>query len=549
MAGRQWPAIHHTTRTMAESPRRHSRLLRHAVLPVVVAVVSLGPLGFVGHATSQTPVVWALDPSPDPSADPGPSATPDPQPTPDPTPPPTPDPTPDPTLDPAPTATPDPTIEPPTPEPTPGPTPDPPASPSPDPSATAQPDPASSDAPSAPPPSAEPSAEPSAAPSSAPATPTGVEVTHAWVDELARDGTVVRRGGPDDPFAGMTRFVVYDVRFQLLNAGPDPITVNPQLEVGNGADPGSFVPVPAVDPVPGVPFYAASDDGSTYRVRTSAIELADLRLDSSADPDARPVVGARSDGRNPAPALILPAGSYTEIAFAVRATIDAAWTGSYAFRLGPDASFQAGGGTAIVTLRSRPPAIPTLPASGPDVQYQLVAPSSFAFATALDSPHEGDTLTADGCAACHSAHRSSAGTLLAAAYRIDPLPSSTEAYDGADFALCLACHAETPFADTSGSPVAQTAFPGHGYHLGHLQDRTGGGGTDLTVSGDGVGDATCAECHYDLHASPERDPGLVRFAPDVLPYQGVIRYDAATGSCTLTCHGRDHAQLTFQPAN
>jgi hypothetical protein len=124
-----------------------------------------------------------------------------------------------------------------------------------------------------------------------------------------------------------------------------------------------------------------------------------------------------------------------------------------------------------------------------------------------------------------------------------------EAFDGADFALCLACHAETPFADTSGSPGGGTSFPGHGFHLGLLEDRTAGGGTDITVAGAGVGNAVCAECHGDLHAGPVTDPGLVTFAPDVQPYEGVLRYDAATGSCTLTCHGRDHAGLTFQPAD
>jgi hypothetical protein len=45
---------------------------------------------------------------------------------------------------------------------------------------------------------------------------------------------------------------------------------------------------------------------------------------------------------------------------------------------------------------------------------------------------------------------------------------------------------------------------------------------------------------------PTSERGLVQFAPDVLPFGGQLGYDAATGSCTLTCHGKDHDGLTFQ---
>ena len=81
--------------------------------------------------------------------------------------------------------------------------------------------------------------------------------------------------------------------------------------------------------------------------------------------------------------------------------------------------------------------------------------------------------------------------------------------------------------------------------MGHIPEK-GAGGVDITAPGDGQGNALCAECHYNLHAVKTSERGLVEFAPDVLPFNGQVTYDAATQSCTLTCHGRDHNGLTFQ---
>jgi hypothetical protein len=129
-------------------------------------------------------------------------------------------------------------------------------------------------------------------------------------------------------------------------------------------------------------------------------------------------------------------------------------------------------------------------------------------------------------------------------YRTDPLRAATEPYDGADFALCIQCHQESPFADTSGSTNPLTSFPGHGYHLG-LIEEDGTGGLDINTAGDGQGNALCAECHFNLHGLPSSERGLVIFAPDVEPYNDQLTYDASTQSCTLTCHGRAHDGLTF----
>ena len=112
--------------------------------------------------------------------------------------------------------------------------------------------------------------------------------------------------------------------------------------------------MPATDLEPGQPFYAASDKGGTYDVRTLAIPVEGLRLATSSDPDAVAVEGLFSAGMNPVPVLTMPAGSFTEIEFAVRATVDADWESAYAFRLalGEPVLAQV---DALVSLGAAPP--------------------------------------------------------------------------------------------------------------------------------------------------------------------------------------------------
>ncbi len=403
-------------------------------------------------------------------------------------------------------------------------------------------------------------------------------VGHTWADTTDATGKVVDSGATDAALTGMQRFVVYELRFEVANTGATEIQLDPTLEAGIGASPDVWTAVPAVDPAPGQPFYAASDDGRTFRVRTAPIDPSAFRSPAASTngtqpsaggasagvtpaptPGAQPVGGVASAGVNPAPTITLPPNSYTEIEFAVRATIGAAWQQTYAFRLQPTDDTVAPGTPLTVTMQARPAVRLTLPSSttrddptGLATGFQLAAASAPSSGTLyplsatvdLDSPHIALSLTSDGCAACHAAHTGIQQSLLSGVYRLDPLKSWTEAYDGADFALCISCHAESPFADVSGSPNAGTTFAGHGYHMGDIED-TGTGGLDITVAGDGEGNALCGECHYNLHGLPTSERGLVVFAPDVQPYNGQITYDPTTQSCTLTCHDKPHDGLTF----
>ena len=278
---------------------------------------------------------------------------------------------------------------------------------------------------------------------------TGLKIEHFWIDQENEAGAIGSQGVLDDPRIGLTRFVVYRIRFQVLNDGATSIKLVPALYAGAGVSPASWAPVPAPELEPGKPFYAASDSAGGYAVRTRTIPASSLRLATSGDATAVAVDGLFSAGRNPAPTLTLPARSFTEIEFAVRATVDAEWESAYAFQLslGEPAIVNV---NAPVSLGASPP-VQLTPGqrSGafvdePVPAYRLKAPTGTVSASLASarvpaaggaarlgagsnlSPHVEYSLTDDACAACHSAHRASGVLLLQA-----PSPVST---------LCFRCH-------------------------------------------------------------------------------------------------------------
>jgi predicted CXXCH cytochrome family protein len=153
-----------------------------------------------------------------------------------------------------------------------------------------------------------------------------------------------------------------------------------------------------------------------------------------------------------------------------------------------------------------------------------------------------------------SAHTSPNRGILLQNYQDRVLTSATAAYSPANFALCYTCHAEEPFANSTSN---DTNFPLHGRHVTGLAG-IGAGGTSIDAAGAGQGNALCAECHFRLHSTTfkvgtQAVPGsrLVNFAPDVTPYPaagGTISWTpnaTSGGSCTLTCHGKSHDNLSY----
>ena len=258
--------------------------------------------------------------------------------------------------------------------------------------------------------------EPSASPT--PEAATGIEVLHSWVDLVDAAGKVDKAGSTDAGLDRMERFTVYRVRFQVANTSTTDLQLSPRLQTGDGAEPVTWQGVPEQDPKEGIAFYAASDAGRAFRARSAAIDPAALRLDTGPAPEYVPTEGVVSAGLNPAPKVNLPARSFTEIVFAVRATVDAKWTRTYAFRLEPGAETVDAGTPVLVTMRSKPPIVLTVPdpkgtATGEALGYQLavavVGPDAgpaypLAPLANPNSPHIASNITSDGCVACHGGH-------------------------------------------------------------------------------------------------------------------------------------------------
>jgi predicted CXXCH cytochrome family protein len=144
-------------------------------------------------------------------------------------------------------------------------------------------------------------------------------------------------------------------------------------------------------------------------------------------------------------------------------------------------------------------------------------------------------------------HTSKYRSILMNNYRDRDLKPRGEAFNVADFALCLQCHAEAPYVDQSGDSRNDTNFRFHGFHL----NRIGGernASLDIDTPGAGQGHAICAECHYRVHGQDSSARGnstgsrLVNFAPDVTAssMMGLFEWDGSQRRCYLTCHGKDH---------
>jgi hypothetical protein len=169
------------------------------------------------------------------------------------------------------------------------------------------------------------------------------------------------------------------------------------------------------------------------------------------------------------------------------------------------------------------------------------------------------------CTNCHSApvpaavsvpagsdlapHASANRGILAAKYEDRVLTSVTAPFQESNFALCFLCHTDSPFVTSSR---AATNFSLHEMHTGGIAGNGPSGGT-IDTPGAGGGNALCAECHFRPHSTattPEQGTRLVAFAPNVLDNNGVRSWTSAgvgAGSCTLTCHGKEHAEESYSP--
>ena len=194
--------------------------------------------------------------------------------------------------------------------------------------------------------------------------------------------------------------------------------------------------------------------------------------------------------------------------------------------------------------------------------------------------HAGPTTPAAGTTAdaILAPHASANRGILIANYRDRQLKAPTESYSASDFALCYACHGQAPFElSTDPASLDATNFKGttnakygatfqslHALHLTRIAlQPSGGSSSDIDTAGAGQGDAICAECHFRLHSTAQADdpgarsnPRLVNFAPDVTAAGSNAApiwtttgtpTGAGQGSCTLTCHGYVHQNVSYGP--
>ena len=275
--------------------------------------------------------------------------------------------------------------------------------------------------------------------------------------------------------------------------------------------------------IDGTAFYGASDDGSEFNARRTTIEVADLRLAQASDPLASAVPGQSSAGLELA-AVELPAHSFTEIEFAVRATVDAAWGGYYRFRLvdpssrlpGVEAALIMGAKPAIdlspgqqtgtpvdepVPLYRLDPTIgstdlPVAQATGTGRTAPYALQSPMAAISPEGSPHVTYGLASDACASCHATHNAQGPMLL---QQQDPLSP-----------MCFTCHGAagpaTNVQDDWSNPLVPANDPATSAWYSHPATTPSNHESALANEFGGVLNrhTACADCHQPHLADDSR---------------------------------------------
>ena len=207
----------------------------------------------------------------------------------------------------------------------------------------------------------------------------------------------------DAPVLDASKFQTFRVRFQMHNAGTDPITSTPQLEYRpDGASGFALVPE---NPQLGVPFYVGREwvpslgpgGGTNQGPLGEVIAVGDLKMPSQVGQAA---VGHHSMGANPDAPITLPAASYTEQEFTVRLTIDTHYLTGYELRITDGVTALAGTQVARIVLGPPPLELsagqrqglrvggPTTKSAG--VAYPLLSAPTIAAGTSAAAVPAGD---------------------------------------------------------------------------------------------------------------------------------------------------------------
>lgn len=344
------------------------------------------------------------------------------------------------------------------------------------------------------------------------------------------------------------RFEVFRVRFQVRNADDLPVRITPQLEF-RPATGGEFAVVPAPDGQAGIPFYVAREwtpvtrpeGGTELGPQGEEIGESGLKAQHGLDAGEKPSRGHHSMGENPAPPLIIPPRSSTEVEFSVRATVDAPYLAAYEFRVTDAGAAIPGAVTAGVQLGAEPPLLLSpgqrqgLPVGDPlgsspagSVAYRLSPPDiatvrvsdasaiaavettaggrRYALLAVATSPGTGGNVapaalgtdpahgpfsgSTDACAICHGAHSAQGPNLLNRA--------------GPQSSLCFTCHdsagsgASTRVQAQYTDPAVPANDPSTGSYFQHDALATGSGHSQAHLDefgGQLDRHTECADCH------------------------------------------------------
>ena len=201
----------------------------------------------------------------------------------------------------------------------------------------------------------------------------------------------------------------------------------------------------------------------------------------------------------------------------------------------------------------------SLAGPSPYKQWNFTTSSVISCANCHSNYQRYNLVTPPSPTASSPLHASMFGGILRQNYRNRLLKPVSEGYKDSDFALCLMCHSNTPFATETGTA---TNFGFHGYHLTQLIGQ-GSGVQTIDTPGAGGGNAICAECHFRQHATTFNNATpaqtingshLVSFGPNVQANNGTLAWTSTglgSGSCTLVCHGKTHdpSSTSYSPGS
>jgi predicted CXXCH cytochrome family protein len=189
-----------------------------------------------------------------------------------------------------------------------------------------------------------------------------VEVEHSTLG-LVPDLTLVPTYMPEDSaLLDVQRFDMIRVRFQVRNEDDRAMTIRPRLEYRRSSET-AYVAVAAHDNVEGIAFYVGPEwvssglvgGGTVLGPDAEAIGVEAIRSRDTSDPTEVRIQGDHSMGPNPAASLSLPARSYTEVEFSIRATTDAQYLAAYDFRITDDGTPLVGAVVATLGMGAEPP--------------------------------------------------------------------------------------------------------------------------------------------------------------------------------------------------